>query len=142
MRIAELFLKTNDQYHSLIWLLLEGPIFRHISAQFGTTLLCCAANILKFIYIYILLCFVVLCSIVLCFVVLCCVVFYCVVFWVLCYTASHPKDHLPQQLPVCGFSKALLRYFLQRCRKKNLFAQRVNIFAKTPQKKHLCLPNE
>ena len=56
--------------------------------------------------------------------------FYCVVFWFLCYTASHPKDHLPQQLPVCGFSKALSRYFLQRCRKKKtpLFAQRVNIF--------------
>ena len=73
MRIAELFFKTNDQYHSLIWLLLEGPIFRHISAQFGTTLLCCAANILKFIYIYIYYC-VLLCCVLLCCVLLCCVV--------------------------------------------------------------------
>ena len=101
MRIAELFLKTNDQYHSLIWLLLEGPIFRHISAEPNLEQRCCA------VLTYWNLCF------------FCCVVFYCVVFWFLCYTASHPKDHLPQQLPVCGFSKALSRYFLQRCRKKN-----------------------
>ena len=122
MRIAEFFLKTNDQYHSLIWLLLEGPIFRHISAQFGTTLLCCAANILKFIYIYILLCFVVLCSIVLCFVVLC---------FIVLYSGSCVTLHRIQK--ITSPSNCLFAASQKLCR---------DIFCKDAAKKHPCLPNE
>ena len=63
MRIAELFLKTNDQYYSLIWLLLEGPIFRHISAGPNLEQRCFAVLLTYWnLYIYII--------------VFCCVVFY------------------------------------------------------------------
>ena len=123
MRIAELFFKTNDQYHSLIWLLLEGPIFRHISAQFGTTLLCCAANILKFIYIYIYYC-VLLCCVLLCCVLLCCVLLCCILGLVLHCIAS--KRSPPPAIACLRLLKSSVEIF----------------FAKMPQKNPVCPTSE
>ena len=114
MPIAEFLFKTNDQYYSLIWLLLEGPIFRHISAGPNLEQRCCAANILEFIYI--LLCFVVLCFIVL-------------------YSGSCVTLHRIQKITSpsnCLFaaSQKLCRdiFCKDAAKKTPLFAQRVNIF--------------